>query len=660
MSTALYLGNGKLLVGLQSSGQIKDFYFPYPGLENHVAKDMEHKIGVFADGKFSWFGDSWDIKVSLEEKTMAGQVFAKNSELNVEIVFEDVVYNEKNIFLRKVEVNNLADYDREIKIYFNQQFSISQTITGDTAYFDPRDNTLIHYKGRRVFLVNVLKEIEAKVEDYCVGLIGIEGKDGTYKDAEDGVLEKNAIEHGRVDSVLGVNLRIEGKKKKTFYYWICCAKTLKVAKKLNNYVIRRHPMELIISTKNYWTAWVSNQKFTFYSLSQEIIKLFEKSIVTIRSHVADNGAILASGDSSMLQYGRDTYSYVWPRDAAIVALSLIKIGDFNAAKRFFEFANDIVSTEGYFMHKYRPDKALGSSWHPWERNDHKQLPIQEDETALVIISLWKYFELSKDLEFLESVYNSLIKKTAEFMVNYINLNTGLPEPSYDLWEEKYATHTYTSAATYQALMVSAKISELLGKEKNAAHFKEKAQNIKKGILKYLYNQDTKLFYKSINIDEGKISVDETVDFSSIYGVFRFEVLESNDPLLKESFDKFLERVSIKNEVGGIARFENDVYHRSSHQFPGNPWIITTMWLSQYKISNISSEQDLPSITKYFTWAAHNAISSGMLPEQLEAGGGEPRSAVPLIWSHAEFVISVIEYLEKLESLGICKACYPLK
>ena len=39
------------------------------------------------------------------------------------------------------------------------------------------------------------------------------------------------------------------------------------------------------------------------------------------------------------------------------------------------------------MHKYRPDKSLGSSWHPWVRNGKPELPIQEDETALVIYAL---------------------------------------------------------------------------------------------------------------------------------------------------------------------------------------------------------------------------------------------------------------------------------
>jgi len=31
-----------------------------------------------------------------------------------------------------------------------------------------------------------------------------------------------------------------------------------------------------------------------------------------------------------------------------------------------------------------------------------------------------------------------------------------------------------------------------------------------------------------------------------------------------------------------------------------------------------------------------------------------------VWSHAEFVTTVIEYLQKMDDLGLCAACYPLR
>ena len=50
------------------------------------------------------------------------------------------------------------------------------------------------------------------------------------------------------------------------------------------------------------------------------------------------------------------------------------------------------------MHKYLPDGALGSSWHPWLKDGQVQLPIQEDETALVVWAMYEHYMQSKDLD----------------------------------------------------------------------------------------------------------------------------------------------------------------------------------------------------------------------------------------------------------------------
>ena len=82
--------------------------------------------------------------------------------------------DEKNIFIREISIKNLFDRKRKLKIYFNQQFNISQTHTGETAYYDPRGKSIVHYKGRRVFLINALFE-DKEFDEYSVGLLGIEG-----------------------------------------------------------------------------------------------------------------------------------------------------------------------------------------------------------------------------------------------------------------------------------------------------------------------------------------------------------------------------------------------------------------------------------------------------------------------------------------------------
>ena len=659
MPKSINLGNGYMLIGLDSFGQVKDFYYHYPGLQNHVGEYLVHKIGVFVEEKFSWIDDgSWKVDIKAEKEAMASNIKAVNTNLGIEIQFRDVIYNEKNMFIREINLKNIFDRKRNIKLYFNQQFNISETHTADTAYYDPREEVIIHYKGRRVFLINTLNQ-KAGFDEYSIGLIGIEGQVGTYRDAEDGKLSGNPIEHGQVDSVIGVNVELAAKGEDKIYYWICVAKSIESSKRLNEEILGRHPREIIESTIDYWKAWVNIKNFSFYGLDDKTIDLFQKSLFYMQAHIAQNGAIIASGDSEMLQFGRDYYRYVWPRDASVAAMALMKAGDINATRRFFEFANDTITDEGFFMHKYRPDKSIGSSWHPWVSEGRKQYPIQEDETALVIYALWKYYEIYKDIEFIESVYNSLIKEAAEFMLNYRDEKTGLPKASYDIWEQYYGISTFTTSAVYGAMVAAAKFAKMLGKEESAAAYNECAESIKKAILKYLYDAEEGYFYKMISTDGRQVKIDRTVDVSSFYGIYKFAVLEPDDPKLKKTLAKTLERLEVKTEVGGIARYEGDTYHHIGGNYPGNPWMISTLWIAQYYIMLAKSEKDMEAVKSYLSWAVKYANPAGILPEQLDPYTGVHLSASPLVESHGEYVTTVINYLEKLEELGICKVCNPI-
>src|SRR6185369_15152405 len=169
-------------------------------------------------------------------------------------------------------------------------------------------------------------------------------------------------------------------------------------------------------------------------------------------------------------------------------------------------------------------KSLGSSWHPWIVDGEPQLPIQEDETAIVIYALWQYFEKTHDLEFIESIYNSLIKKTAEFMMQYRDEKTGLPRASYDLWEMYYGISTYTASCVYGGLVAASQFASLLGKETHAKEYKDTAESIKKAILKYLYDEKSECFYKYMKTSKKDTYIDTTLDISSIYGLFKFDVL----------------------------------------------------------------------------------------------------------------------------------------
>jgi oligosaccharide amylase len=653
MSRALTIGNGNLLIGIDYRGQVRDFYFPYVGHANHVSGasgSYTHRVGVWVDGVLRWFShDSWKISIQTDGAGSECTLIAENGELGVRVTIVDCVHNEKNIFLRKITVANEHDEPRTIKVFFGQEFRISESRRGDTGFYDPRVASIMHYKGHQAFLVHALFNGKS-FTDYSVGLFGIENKEGTYADAEDGVLSKNPIEHGSVDSVIGLSHDFKGKTTVPLDYWITAGRTIQEAHALHRHVLEETPERLVTSTKHYWHAWIKKESQDLSLLEKPLQHLYHRSLLIIRTHADNRGGIIASSDSDMLNQGRDTYSYVWPRDAAVSAHALDQAGYFDTSSRFFNFVAKLVEPDGYLMHKYRVDGVLGSSWHPWVRNGVFELPIQEDETATTIFLLASHYERAKDIEFIEALYNPFIESAADFMCGFIDHETGLPASSYDLWEEKFGISTYTAASVYGALGAAAHLSALLGKRDNAAKYRRRAESIKKAMLTYLYDVNTKTFIKLVRYDGKKLVRDATIDMSSLHGIINFGVLPVFDSHVTEMVKVVEEKLKVPTAHGGYMRYEGDGYYKVGPDAPPNAWCITTLWMAQYYIKVARTVTDLRKAYDILLWIHDRAQGSGILPEQIHPFTGADLSTSPLVWSHAEFILTADMYIRKYRSL----------
>ncbi len=659
MPRSLVLGNGNLLIGTDSRGQVRDVYFERVGLENH-ANGRTQKVGVFIDGKMYWLDDhAWDIHVSYLPETLIGKTVATLREQDLRVTFEDFVYNETNIFIRKITVDNLAERDREFRIIFHNDLEVGAYTHGVTAMWYPRRQCLIHYRGPHMFLFNGLIDGH-NMNDFSVGMTRYAGLEGTWKDAEDGHLSGNPIEHGRVDSAAAFSCMLRGKASHEGYYWMIAAASLSEAVALNDDVQKRTPRHLFETTKDFWQAWVNKQHYTFHGMTEDQIRVFKTSLLVMRAHTDNRGSIIASSDSDMLQHGKDTYSYVWPRDAAFAALTFAKAGYWDIARRYFEYQTRLLTDEGYFMHKYLPDGSLGSSWHPWVEDHHDVLPIQEDETAIVIYALWVYYEASRDIEFVEEIYNSFIKKAANFLSTYRHEKTNLPLHSYDLWEEHRAVSTYTASTVVGGLEAASRFAGLLGKKREQKTYAGIAKEIREAIETQMIDRDGKRILKSVKFDDaGNRREDNRTDTSSFYGLLTFDILALDDPFTAECQNACKRDLWWQSPVGGVARYERDRYFQVDDRYP-NPWIITTLWHVDFIIRSAKTDKDLEPVRDIFQWVVAHSLPSGVLPEQVHPTTGAPLSATPLVWSHAAYVHAVIAYMEKCEELGIAKACEKLQ
>lgn len=656
------VGNGNLLITFDQDYCLRDLYFPRVGKENH-SDGHKFRFGLWVDGIFRWITSDWNLRLDYLPNTLITHVTAYNNALGLSLHCNDLVDYVENIYIKKVVIKNQTDNSREVRVFFHHDFHILETPTGDTAYYDPDENAIIHYKADRYFLISGIREGRHGIDQYATGIKEFHGLEGTWRDAEDGMLEKSPISQGSVDSTLSFTVNIPSEGAQTLYYWICAGKSYAEVSRLNKLILG-HGIEYFINrTENYWKAWINKEDIDLSVLPENIAQLFKRSLLILRTNIDSGGAIIAGNDSDVQHFARDTYSYMWPRDGALVAYALDHAGYHGITRRFFEFCLNIIKkgkeSVGYFLHKYNPDGSLGSSWHPWILNGEKRLPIQEDGTGLILWSLWYHFDRYRDIEFITEIYNNLIIRCGDFLASYRDSETGLPLPSYDLWEEKWGIHTFTVSAVYGGLKAAENFSKFFGDKKRVNIYRIAAEEIKAAMEKYLYSEKEKRFLKTIIPEkDGSFNLDLTVD-ASIYAPFYFGVFEPDDEKIINTMMAVKKNLWVNTPVGGIARYREDKYHKVSddiENIPGNPWFICTLWIAQWYVAKAKNREELKEALPFLEWVTERALPSGVLAEQVHPFINKPLSVSPLTWSHAAFVATVLEYLYKLEKVYVCPTC----
>ncbi|MGH7930398.1 MAG: glycoside hydrolase family 15 protein, partial [Candidatus Binatia bacterium] len=319
---------------------------------------------------------------------------------------------------------------------------------------------------------------------------------------------------------------------------------------------------------------------------------------------------------------------------------LLRIGYRDELQRFFEFCRRGLSADGFLMHKYQSDGAIGSSWHPYVYAGKPEPPIQEDETALVLFLCGQYYQHTDDEFFLKHYYSTLIKPMAHFLTSYIDHDTKLPHASYDLWEEKFLTSTYTTAVVYSALEAAAELAEKADDKKSAISWQAAAADMKEAAQTMLYNKSRKYFYKGLRSGVAGIEYDETIDISSFYGTFMFGLFPLHGEEVEQSYATLCKVFNISddpNVVTPMPRYEHDRYNAVDAE-KGNPWFITTIWLAQYYLET-HQDNRARSIMR---WVRDYMLPTGVLSEQLDVHSGKFISVAPLTWSQAEFMNALLD------------------
>jgi GH15 family glucan-1,4-alpha-glucosidase len=648
------VGNGDLLITFDRLYRIRDIFYPNVGRFNHTDGHVQ-RFGVWADGKFAWIEEpGWERSLKYRPDTLVTEVVLRHPGLALEITCNDAVDFHEPLYVRRAVVRDLAGRDRDVRLFCHWDLSVRGSPVGDTATYDPATSSVVVYKDDAYFLFNACDENKCGIDNWAIGTKRVRGAEGTWRDAEDGQLGRNAISQGSVDATIGFNLQVPANGHAYVTLWLACGKSYSEVKALNQRTLEIGADRMIERTNAYWKLWVTKERHDLSQLPPEVGDLFRRSQLVLRTQIDNGGAIIAANDSDITQFGGDHYSYCWPRDGALVAYALILAGQSELSRNFFRYCSKCLKGESYFLHKYTPAGELASSWHPWMIEGQRVLPIQQDETSLVIWALRKHFEAFRDVEFVKPLFNQLVVRPAQWTLKYRDQN-GLPLPSWDLWEERRGVHTFTVATTIGALRAAAAFSEDFGEHSLASQFREGAERMTTAMRRHLWNPEQNRFARNCRLlPDGTYKLDMTCDAAN-YSVFEFAGISPFDPMVEADMAAAKQRIGIKTDVGGYARYEHDYYHQVERDniqlVPGNPWIICTLWRAQFIIQRAKSREEMQEALDLLQWCVKRADRSGVLAEQFHPYTGEPISVSPLTWSHATFVIVVVEYLRKLADIG---------
>ncbi|MBI5706236.1 MAG: glycoside hydrolase family 15 protein [Armatimonadetes bacterium] len=653
MPRSLVFGNGSLFVALDSRHRIRELTYPYVGLYNHLA-GRAVRMGIWVDGAFTWCDEGgWEVHQSPQFADGSSQTTLRNPHQGIELLVRERIHADEPAFFRDIVVTSHRADECKTRVFFHHPLQLNESDIAETAVLDPVLGGMVHYKGPTFIGFCV----DSGPSEVAVGITGYGEQPGTAPDAEDGELSNRTIEQGSIDSCMSVELRLAPGEGRTICCSILCASTITGLHELKERLDREAGALASVETDVAQASRLGSlgseignaepqhgNKCQSLPGAPEPRSLLTPSRVVIESHLSSNGALMAALDSDIMSENRAHYANFWPRDGALTLEAFLRFKEAGFGRRMLQFCRGLINSRvwphPFFFQKYRPDGTLGASWHPWVRNGSPELPLQEDESALILHAMGAQVA-AFGWEGLEGLWQELAVPLADFLVAYRDPQSGLPLPSHDLWEERRGVHAFTVASAVAGLRAASELAASLG-DSRSEHYGAIAEEVRSACLSRFVHAGEGFVVRNLSQDrDGAWHEDLTPD-SSMLHVVLLGLLSPDDPLAGSLVDRLEAGLWVDGPIGGMARYRDDYYCRVSHGVPGNPWIICTLWLAQALWKLNRTPQDRTRAVEVFEWALARRGQTGYLPEQVHPFTGEHLSVSPLVWSHGEFIVTASE------------------
>ena len=635
------IGNGSMLGCVSETGELIRLYWPEIDFPQHVEKILVGFFDKNTPNSTMWLSEgNHEVFQSYIEDTNILQTVVNINRLSIQVIQTDFCVPGQDILIRRYGIRNTGNSSLHLCMGLASHI-ISHAFDMGNTLFDFGLDALVHYR-----------------HDSCWAI----ASDVEVKEFQIGNNPFRAIWEGKLNGIDSIGMSPDGallwdfgnispQEEKFITLYMVFANSMNLLKSLARKARNTKYEHFLNITTEYWTKYLRDC-VNVRSGSDKADKIYRRSLLLFRLMTDINtGAILASPeiDEYFTQCGR--YAYCWGRDAAFITTALNEAGLYRDSERFYDWAVRVQDSEGFWHQRYHVNGNLAPSW-----------GIQIDETGSILFGMWKHFLYTKNVSFLEKVWPSVLKAAA-FLEKFIDSDTGLPLPSFDLWEERMGEHTYSTAAVIAGFYAAASIAGYLGiSGEIKGRWLRIADKMKKSLEDNLTDKESGVFTRSVRTklnpwgnepspDTVVIGVnskgytrevsamDDRIDISLLGPSVPFDIYQPDHPLIRNTAEK-IERTLYCEKAGGIYRYHDDKYAG------GNPWVVSTLWLALYhiKAGNIGKARE------YFHWSVKCATGLDFLPEQADKNDGKPCWVIPLTWSHAMFVL-VMKALLKNGGIG---------
>ncbi len=372
----------------------------------------------------------------------------------------------------------------------------------------------------------------------------------------------------------------------------------------------------------------------------------------LRLQTPQGGFLASSAD--------DRFCLVYPRDCVFVCNALLQMGRFQQVRKCYDFLLSVQDKSGEWKQRYQPTGEPAVT-----------RPLETDTVGLVLHGLKQYADHTKDTQFIVKMMPHVMT-AMDYIIHMSENYLVYGEHSVYEFEPLEKGHElWTNCWVWRGLTDAIDLMSTIGYTTASELYLKRANELRKRILDYFWDDRLGLFAKVLRTNEKVMSFDVSILVPLWTGV-----IDVNDKRAHRTV-QFLDAFLWDEKIGGHLRYRKWLDVQDWHWYDGGygPFVYWTLMMSKSLrqlgymkqaqrawdwVESVRRDGLLPehvSTTKEFEeWKQSEKDNNRRILAGIKKAEAHKYTldyndvvywAYPLGWSHAEYVTT---YLDRLSSL----------